>query len=224
MRKTLPSLITSTLLLGGIFLLTASQALAQGKTKPSAISVKFKAMGGNKGDLGTPSGSEQSGPHGGRFRAYQNGAIYWSPRTGVHGLSGAAFEKYKEAGAASGELGFPVTDLKEMKAGGSEVVFQHGFIVVNQAGTTEMTATPWATFSEHAVIVVPGVKTQKQSPSIALLLPMSGPTVTFSCGCKETQSLDIGSCRISILNSTVSCTKGTCRSSCVISVVSNQDR
>jgi hypothetical protein len=224
MRKTLSSLIASTVLLGGIFVFTSPHVLAQGKTKPSAITVKFNAMGGDKGDLGVPSGSEQARPHGGRFRAYQNGAIYWSQRTGVHAVSGAAFEKYKEAGAVTGALGYPVTDVKEMKTGGNEVVFEHGFIMVNQGGVAETTMTPWATFSEHNVIVVAGVKTQKLSANTALLLPLSGPTVTFSCGCKETASMELGTCRISLLGPTVTCMKGTCRSSCVITIVGNQDK
>lgn len=212
MKRISMTLVNTTLLLACVCFLASAPVMAQGKTKPDALAAEYEKMGGSKGELGAPSGMTQSGPHGGRFRAYQNGAIYWSPKTGAHAVSGAAFEKYKEAGAAGGAFGYPVRDAVALQTGGKEVVFQHGFVVLDDAGGAEMTATPFATFSEHDVTVAPGVKVQTRSANTALLLPQS-------------ESLELGRCKVTVSgNDTITCSKGTCRSGCVITIQSGENK
>jgi hypothetical protein len=226
MKRMLMTLVTTTLLFVCVCFLSSAPVMAQGNTKPDAMAAEYEKMGGSKGELGTPSGETQSGPHGGRWRPYQHGAIYWSAKTGAHAVSGAAFEKYKEAGAAAGALGYPVRDAFDLKTGGKEIVFQHGFVVLNEAGEAVMTATPWATFTEVDVTFAPGVKAQTLLANTALLLPPSGGSgVTVTCNCAPSQSIESGRCSVTITGkNTISCKAGTCRFGCVITIQSADNK
>lgn len=200
------------------------RASAQDKAGPSnsdPIEVKYGEEKGG-GILGAPQGAEQRGAGGGRFRLYQNGAIYWSPQTGAHELHGPAFQKYKEMGAEAGALGYPVTDVIETADGGHEVIFRHGFITSSKADEARSWAMPWATFAADGVSIGRGGRAVQKSASTASLLPLpeSGPPgeATVSCGC---HSQRLGNCTLVIKRgNTIQCLKGTCSDSCVITVIS----
>ena len=61
----------------------------------------------------------------GRFRAYQNGAIYWHPDTGAHVVLGLIFKKWAALGRERGSLGYPTSD-ESPTVNGRYGVFQHG--------------------------------------------------------------------------------------------------
>ncbi|MDV6278337.1 hypothetical protein R3Q06_33400 [Rhodococcus erythropolis] len=47
----------------------------------------------------------------GKFNNFQHGAIYWSPKTGAHPVTGAILSKWRAAGAeASKAYGYPLED------------------------------------------------------------------------------------------------------------------
>jgi LGFP repeat len=198
------------------------RASAQGPSKSNPIEVKYGEEKGSGGILGAPLGAEQKGAGGGRFRLYQNGAIYWSPQTGAHELHGVAFQKYKEMGAEAGALGYPVSDVTETADGGREVIFRHGFITLSKTDAARSWAMPWATFTEDSVSVGPGGRVTQKSASTAALLPLpeTGPPgeATVSCGCNSQR---LGNCTLVIKRgTTVQCLKGSCSDSCVIKVIS----
>jgi hypothetical protein len=222
---------TSTILLTFIFLACVicitphergSAQRKAGQMKPTPIEDKYQADKGSS-VLGTPLGGEQVGAGGGRFRLYQQGAIYWSSATGAHEIHGNSFQKYKEMGAESGALGYPVTDVVEIAEGGSEVVFQHGSVMVSKTGDAQASVLPWATFKQDGVSLKRGVKAMKKSASTASLLPQSGTggDTTVTCSCNTPQRL--GSCDIHVRRgNTVQCAKGSCFGSCIIIVKGSQ--
>src|SRR5436309_11791636 len=61
--------------------------------------------------LGIPTGPENLAPDGvGRFRMYERGAIYWSPRTRAHEVHGAIFSNWASLGWERSWLGYPRSD------------------------------------------------------------------------------------------------------------------
>lgn len=79
--------------------------------EPASIAAKYQSLGGASGFLGSPKGAEGVAPDGvGRYRHYQGGSIYWSPKTGAHEVHGAILQKYLSFGAPANLLGYPGTD------------------------------------------------------------------------------------------------------------------
>ena len=77
----------------------------------SAIDSKWNQLGGASGLLGNPTSPERTAPDRiGRFRHYQRGSIYWSPRTGAHEVHGAIRAKWSQLGWERSLLGYPTTD------------------------------------------------------------------------------------------------------------------
>jgi uncharacterized protein with LGFP repeats len=77
----------------------------------TAIDDKYAGLGGNAGLLGAPLDVERPTADGvGRFRAYLNGSLYWSPTTGAHEVHGAIRDKWSQLQAERGFLGYPLTD------------------------------------------------------------------------------------------------------------------
>ena len=66
----------------------------------------------------------------GRFRAFQNGAIYWHPSTGAHEVHGGIRDKWNSVGAEGGSLGYPTSDEYGSPDGQSRISrFQFGAII-----------------------------------------------------------------------------------------------
>ena len=103
-------------------------------TAASPIAVKYAALGGAGGWLGSPNGAEQDAANGGRLRNYQNGAIYWSKETAAHAVKGLILQRWRALGAESGEFGYPMTDeIGTFDAAGTESKFQQGELIWHKA-------------------------------------------------------------------------------------------
>lgn len=77
----------------------------------SDIDVKYAALGGGGGFLGSPTTGENIAPDGvGHYRHYQGGSIYWSPATGAHEVHGDIRGKWSSLGWERSFLGYPLTD------------------------------------------------------------------------------------------------------------------
>jgi uncharacterized protein with LGFP repeats len=82
----------------------------------SAIDDKYRSLGGPSGFLGHPTdvgaGSNEmpTADGRGRYRDFQGGSIYWSPKSGAHEVHGDIRVKWAQLGGTRGFLGFPITD------------------------------------------------------------------------------------------------------------------
>lgn len=103
---------------------------ADGKTAwvRGAIADKYKELGTANSALGFPTSNEII-INGGAFQQFENGNIYWSPRTGAKFiLYGDIFDAWGKRGYEQGEFGFPTEDQANIPAGGLVVEFQNGTI------------------------------------------------------------------------------------------------
>lgn len=111
---------------------------------------------GPGGLLGYPTTDETVvGPGGnGRMNRFERGAIYWSPTTGAHPVSGTIWSRWSSLGYESGTYGYPIADAVQTDGIWHQQQFQNGSlkgtIVINRdlyspitsaAGTTQVTAT-----------------------------------------------------------------------------------
>ena len=93
-----------------------------------AIGEKYGQIGTATSQLGYPMGNEVA-VKGGFFQPFEHGNIYWSASTGAHTiLTGAIFDEWGKRGWEQGELGWPVSDMTEIPAGGQTINFQRGAI------------------------------------------------------------------------------------------------
>jgi hypothetical protein len=66
------------------------------------------------GDVGLPTTDETSTPDAaGRYNAFEDGAIYWTPATGAHALYGPIFEAWTALGGPNAWLGYAVGEIVE---------------------------------------------------------------------------------------------------------------
>lgn len=95
-----------------------------------AVEAKQRDMAAAGLALGQPQSGERTSSDGvGRFRAFQNATVYWSPRTGAHEVHGAIREQYINMGAERSRLGYPVTDELPAPDGAGRVSnFENGSI------------------------------------------------------------------------------------------------
>lgn len=107
------TVLLATVLLGTGLPVAAAQVFSSPATGShdviGAILERYRASGGPGGVHGFPVTDEQNAV-GGRRSLFQNGAIYWSPQTGAHSVSGAIWHDYDAVGRETSLLGFPVTD------------------------------------------------------------------------------------------------------------------
>jgi uncharacterized protein with LGFP repeats len=98
--------------------------------KRSAIDQKYDSLGGKSSFLGAATTEERTCPDGvGRYRAYQGGSIYWTPKTGAFEVHGAIRDKWAKLGWERGVLGYPISDETKTPDGvGRYTVFQGGSI------------------------------------------------------------------------------------------------
>lgn len=90
------------------------------------IGKKYGELGTATSALGYPTGGEVA-IKGGAFQPFEKGNIYWSPATGAHVIYyGDIFDEWGKRGYEQGELGWPVSDMKDIRAGGLTIDFQHG--------------------------------------------------------------------------------------------------
>jgi uncharacterized protein with LGFP repeats len=96
-----------------------------------AIEAKYEELSGALGMLGQAVNRVQRTFDGeGRYRAYENGFIYWHPSSGAHVVRGAIRTRWGVLGAEMGVLGYPTSDEEPLPGGDGRMSrFQHGEIV-----------------------------------------------------------------------------------------------
>ena len=104
---------------------------------PSPIDQKYSVLIGAQGPLGGATGEEQMAPDGrGRYRLYQNGAIYYTPQTGAHAMSGPIGDMWLSLGAERSELRYPTSEVTTLPDGRRIQHFEHGAIIWTQQDGT----------------------------------------------------------------------------------------
>jgi uncharacterized protein with LGFP repeats len=102
----------------------------------SAITARWRALGGNRSVVGRPRGPEYS-VAGGRARHFKSGRIYAKAGVGAHELYGKVGKAYKRRGGPSSKLGFPRTAPTRFKRGVS-ARFEHGVLKVFRSGRVKV--------------------------------------------------------------------------------------
>ena len=97
-----------------------------------AIRQKYEAAGGPIA-LGFPTTDERPAV-GGAVSDFEDGAIYWSPRTGAYIVAGETLFHWRELGAERGPLGYPVSD-PEPHVDGIETGFERGSMIEHPDGS-----------------------------------------------------------------------------------------
>ncbi|MCA9558961.1 MAG: C39 family peptidase [Myxococcales bacterium] len=95
-----------------------------------AIEERYLRIGGCDSPLGAPVSEELAAPDGvGRVSRFDNGVIYWTPETGAFEVYGQILEKWREHGAETGILGYPIKGETAAPGGdGRYSVFERGSI------------------------------------------------------------------------------------------------
>lgn len=76
-----------------------------------AIDAKWGTLGWETGPHGYPTTDEQAtADRVGRYNDFQDGAVYWTPKTGAQSIHGAIKSKWAQYQWESGFLGYPLTD------------------------------------------------------------------------------------------------------------------
>ncbi|TFD74059.1 hypothetical protein E3T54_14755 [Cryobacterium sp. Sr8] len=86
----------------------------------------YATLGGPAGVLGFPIAAPKVEPGGGASQNFQKGALYWSPTTSIHRLSGAIATAYSALGGPAGVLGYPLAAEVVDSSGTSSQLFQNG--------------------------------------------------------------------------------------------------
>lgn len=102
----------------------------------TAITDRYRELGGEMGFLGKSTTNETTTPDGiGRYTHFLNGSIYWAPSAGAHEVSGLIRERWAELRWERGILGYPISApyLEVRNRTTFEIaLFQNGTIEVNQ--------------------------------------------------------------------------------------------
>jgi stage II sporulation protein D len=96
-----------------------------------AIRDKYDALGCSPG---LPL-SKQVRVAGGQRQAFRDATIFWSDVTGAHALNGSVLAAYQDEGGPAGDLGFPLTDVMELKGGKTRARFERGVITCASDGS-----------------------------------------------------------------------------------------
>ncbi|UGT40367.1 esterase [Nocardia yamanashiensis] len=111
---------------------------------------KYSALGFENSPYGFPVADEQPLKDFGRYSAFENGNIYWSPLSGAWGVrNGPIMDAWGALGFENGNLGFPMADETQVP-GGVQQTFQFGSIVVRDG-------KPQALTHDGKPIALPGV-------------------------------------------------------------------
>jgi uncharacterized protein with LGFP repeats len=114
-------------------------AAQSGSTQPAratAITLRWRAIGGYRSVLGGPRGAEYS-VAGGRARQFQKGRIYAKYGVGAFELYGKVLRAYSRRGAAHSRLGFPRTSPVRFKRG-TQARFERGVLRVFRSGRVKV--------------------------------------------------------------------------------------
>lgn len=95
----------------------------------NAVADAWARSGYEQGVLGYPVTDELQAAGGrGVHGWFQRGAVYWSPASGAHFMTGAVLDSWVRQGYETGPLGFPVTDEAATPDGGRMVWAQGGAV------------------------------------------------------------------------------------------------
>jgi SpoIID/LytB domain protein len=97
-----------------------------------AIRDKYDALGCSPG-LPT---SRQVSAAGGARQGFEQGTIYSSDVAGTHELHGPVLDRYEDEGGPGGALGFPTTDVRQLKNGNVRARFENGVITCRADGSS----------------------------------------------------------------------------------------
>ncbi len=94
-----------------------------------AILQEWGAQGFERGPAGYPAGAELKTPNrDGVVQGFENGTMYFSPKTGAHRLQGLILGKYAQLGFENSPLGFPTGEEQGLKDAGRVSTFEGGNI------------------------------------------------------------------------------------------------
>ncbi len=105
--------------------------------KDSAITARWKAIGGNRSAVGRPTGKEYAVAKG-RARRFQHGRIYYKRGVATREMYGKVYRAYLRRGAAKSRLGFPRTKPLTFKRG-VYAKFEKGTLHVYRSGKVKVT-------------------------------------------------------------------------------------
>ncbi|MBD7920209.1 hypothetical protein H9657_18205 [Cellulomonas sp. Sa3CUA2] len=106
-------------------------------TVTGAVLELWASLGYSASPIGEPVGNLVTGlKDGGSFQPFRNGAVYSSPATGTHYVTAAYDVAWPTSRRENGPLGYPLTDPRPLRAGGSYQVFQGGAIYSSPVGGT----------------------------------------------------------------------------------------
>ncbi|MGY2080220.1 N-acetylmuramoyl-L-alanine amidase [Modestobacter sp. SYSU DS0657] len=133
----------------------------------SEIAVRYSSDATLRSVLGSPVGVEQS-TAGVSWQAYQNGRVYWSPRTGARALWGDILNRYLALGGPA-VLGAPVTDhLPTPARDGYYAWFQSGAIYWTPSTGSKWVrgwvGDRWAALGREAGVL--GFPTSEEKPAV----------------------------------------------------------
>ncbi|WP_051477277.1 hypothetical protein [Arthrobacter sp. Br18] len=95
----------------------------------------YKAHGAQAGFLGFPASGVMGGLRdNGKYQAFQNGAILWSPASGAYLSFGGIREAYARSGLENGRLGYPTSNEYGIPGGGVRQDYQGGAITWTSDG------------------------------------------------------------------------------------------
>jgi uncharacterized protein with LGFP repeats len=114
------------------YIRTLAQAYQNAAQRATAITLRWRAIGGYRSVLGGPRGAEYS-VAGGRARQFQRGRIYAKYGVGAFELYGKVLRAYARRGAARSRLGFPRTAPVRFKRG-TRARFEKGVLKVFRSG------------------------------------------------------------------------------------------
>ena len=114
----------------------AAGAVVRVEPGGSPIGRLFVTTGGAAGPLGAASGAQVCGLRaGGCLRTFAKAAVYWSPGTGAHVVSGPVRDRWAAQGWEGGALGYPTSDTTcGLTEGGCFQHFQGGTVMYSPAG------------------------------------------------------------------------------------------
>ncbi|GAA5090454.1 LGFP repeat-containing protein [Nocardia iowensis] len=78
---------------------------------------KWYSLGAENSPLGFPITDEAAAKDNGRYNLFNDGTIYWSPRTGAHAVWGAIRTSWEARAAANGTYGYPTSDEYDYQGG-----------------------------------------------------------------------------------------------------------
>jgi glucose/arabinose dehydrogenase len=130
---------------------------------------KWRDLGLERSFLGYPITDERPTPYkDSNFNIFENGAIYWTPLTGVHEVHGKIYQKWRDLGLERSFLGYPITDERQLPDGGSVSYFQGGSIQwTNESGAFAVHSKDYLNHFESRGLQVPKTNLPENAQTIS---------------------------------------------------------